>query len=194
VPNGGGLKGEDRGLVARASQGRSWAGGGQRGCAAPARRGASTSASARPGRRHQPQGQGTRSCQLIGQAQAGQSAPGCARRCGGRPRRRPGRKRKRACGFPQALRDYPQGDSNPCLLAENQSPAQANLLPPQGDTPSAPSACTPACTSEGETVQADALAVLAAALRRLSREDRARLAALLLGQQPGHPEGEWGTP
>jgi hypothetical protein len=45
------------------------------------------------------------------------------------------------------------------------------------------SVCTPVCTSQGETAPADPLGTLAAALMGLSPTDRARLAALLLGQQ-----------
>jgi hypothetical protein len=40
------------------------------------------------------------------------------------------------------------------------------------------------CTSEGKLDQADPLAALAAALLGLSPADRARLAAMLLGQLP----------
>jgi hypothetical protein len=43
--------------------------------------------------------------------------------------------------------------------------------------------CTTGCTSDDRTHQPDPLASLAATLLGLSPEDRARLAALLLGQQ-----------
>jgi hypothetical protein len=45
------------------------------------------------------------------------------------------------------------------------------------------SVCTPVCTSQEKPGEADPLADLAAALLGLSPTDRARLAALLLGQQ-----------
>jgi hypothetical protein len=60
-----------------------------------------------------------------------------------------------------------------------------NSAAQQGDTSSLESVCTPVCTSEGKPEQADPLATLAAALLGLSPADRARLAALLLGQHPG---------
>ena len=44
-------------------------------------------------------------------------------------------------------------------------------------------ACTAACTGEPETDHADPVAAIAAALLALSPTDRARLAALLVGQQ-----------
>jgi hypothetical protein len=47
------------------------------------------------------------------------------------------------------------------------------------------SACTPACTNEGKNEQTDPVNALAAALLSLSPADRARLAALLLGQAEG---------
>ena len=50
-------------------------------------------------------------------------------------------------------------------------------------------ACTTACTNEGKPEQPDPLAALAAALLGLSPADRARLAALLLGQPEGTTEG-----
>jgi hypothetical protein len=53
-----------------------------------------------------------------------------------------------------------------------------------------PSGCTSGCTSEVKSEQADPLAPLAAALLGLSAADRARLAAMLLGQQP---QGEAGS-
>jgi hypothetical protein len=45
--------------------------------------------------------------------------------------------------------------------------------------------CTAGCTSAAGTDNADPLAPLAAALLGLSPADRARLAAMLLGQQTG---------
>ena len=49
--------------------------------------------------------------------------------------------------------------------------------------------CTPVCTSTPKPEQDSPLDVLAATLLGLSPEDRARLAALLLGGQPGQAEG-----
>ena len=49
--------------------------------------------------------------------------------------------------------------------------------------------CTASCTSEPKPEQTDPLAPLAAALLGLSPADRARLAAMLLGQQTGQAEG-----
>jgi hypothetical protein len=57
-----------------------------------------------------------------------------------------------------------------------------------------PPVCTPVCTSEPKPEQADPLAPLAAALLGLSAADRARLAAMLLGQQTRHAEGTEGLP
>ena len=45
--------------------------------------------------------------------------------------------------------------------------------------------CTAGCTSEPKPEQTDPLAPLAAALLGLSAEERARLVAMLLGQQQG---------
>jgi hypothetical protein len=45
--------------------------------------------------------------------------------------------------------------------------------------------CTSGCTSEANADQGDPVATLAAALLGMTPADRARLAALLLGQQPG---------
>jgi hypothetical protein len=50
--------------------------------------------------------------------------------------------------------------------------------------------CTSVCTDEGRTEQADPLAALASALLGLSPTDRARLAAMLLGEQPERKAGE----
>jgi hypothetical protein len=58
----------------------------------------------------------------------------------------------------------------------------------KGVAPSGTDGCTTGCTSDGKTEQADPLGVLAAALLGLSPTDRARLAAMLLGQQPGPGE------
>jgi hypothetical protein len=57
-------------------------------------------------------------------------------------------------------------------------------LPHQDDTAIPPVACTSACTSEAKSHSSGSLDALAAALLSLSPEDRARLAALLLGQHP----------
>src|SRR5262249_16062155 len=53
-----------------------------------------------------------------------------------------------------------------------------------------PGVCTPVCTSDPKPEQPDPVAALAAALVGLSPSDRARLAALLVGQQPGQPEAK----
>jgi hypothetical protein len=66
-----------------------------------------------------------------------------------------------------------------------QEPTKPNSLQRKEDTSGPSSGCTIGCTSEGETGQADPLAVLAAALLGLSAEDRARLAAMLLAKQEG---------
>jgi hypothetical protein len=71
------------------------------------------------------------------------------------------------------------------LLNPIQGPAQPNPLPGKGDAPSPPSACTNACTGEAGNANAGTVESLAAALLALSPADRARLAALLLGQQAG---------
>jgi hypothetical protein len=60
----------------------------------------------------------------------------------------------------------------------------------KGLTASAADSCTTGCTSEGKPEQADPLAPLAAALLGLSLADRARLAAMLLGQQTGQGKGK----
>jgi len=52
-------------------------------------------------------------------------------------------------------------------------------------TSSPSSGCTSGCTSEAETANAGPVEALAAALLGLSPADRAKLAALLLGQTPG---------
>jgi len=54
-------------------------------------------------------------------------------------------------------------------------------------------ACTTACTSKGESGQADPVAALAAALLNLSPDDRARLAAMLVGKQTPQAEGVAGA-
>jgi hypothetical protein len=58
-------------------------------------------------------------------------------------------------------------------------------LAEKADTPGASDGCTNGCTGEGAPEHADPVAALAAALLGLSAEDRARLAALLAGQQGG---------
>ena len=50
--------------------------------------------------------------------------------------------------------------------------------------------CTTGCTSEAKTDHADPVTTLAAALLGMSSADRARLAALLVGQQPKRGEEE----
>jgi hypothetical protein len=59
----------------------------------------------------------------------------------------------------------------------------------KGLAESAPNACSAACTSNAETAPPLTVEALAAALLGLSLADRARLAALLLGQQAGQAEG-----
>jgi integrase len=59
----------------------------------------------------------------------------------------------------------------------------------KGLTASAAGGCTTGCTSEGKLEQDDPLAPLAAALLGLSPAGRARLAAMLLGQQTEQAEG-----
>jgi hypothetical protein len=58
-------------------------------------------------------------------------------------------------------------------------------LPPKEDTSSPSSGCTSGCTSNAETGPTLTVEALAAALLGLSSADRARLAAMLLGQQTG---------
>lgn len=52
-------------------------------------------------------------------------------------------------------------------------------------TKPSPDDCTAACTGEPDSVQPDPVAALAATLLGLSATDKARLAALLLGQSAG---------
>jgi hypothetical protein len=59
----------------------------------------------------------------------------------------------------------------------------------KGLAESAPNACTSAGTSNAETGTTLTVEALAAALLGLSPADRARLAAMLLGQQRGQAEG-----
>jgi hypothetical protein len=80
---------------------------------------------------------------------------------------------------------YAQGDSNPCLLAENQTDPQLNERPRKAVAERTAGRCTSGCTSEGESEHANPVATLAAALLALSPADRARLAALLNGQGKG---------
>ncbi len=82
-------------------------------------------------------------------------------------------------------------------LDSNQRPPEphsggdaSQLLPNQGDRESDPSVCTPVCTNQATDQQPDPVAALAAALMGLSPADRARLAALLVGQQTGQGEGK----
>jgi hypothetical protein len=53
------------------------------------------------------------------------------------------------------------------------------------DVAALPTVCTSVCTNGGEQDKTDPLAALAAALLSLSSADRARLAAVLLGQPEG---------
>ena len=69
------------------------------------------------------------------------------------------------------------------LLNPIQAQTQRNPLSDNGVTTPPTSACTPACTSEPGTAPADPLAPLAAVLLGLSEADRARLAAILLGNR-----------
>ncbi len=62
----------------------------------------------------------------------------------------------------------------------------------KGLAPTDSGACTAACTSKPETVQAGTVEALAAALQALSPADRARLAALLVGQPAEQAEGKGG--
>jgi hypothetical protein len=62
-----------------------------------------------------------------------------------------------------------------------QEPTPPKLLSEKADTPGPPPACTSTCTTEGKPDRADPVA----ALLGLSSEDKARLAALLLGQEAG---------
>jgi hypothetical protein len=66
----------------------------------------------------------------------------------------------------------------------SKSPPHASGNQPEL-TSSPADACTTACTSEEKPTQTPSLEALAAALLGLSPEDRAQLAAMLLGQQPG---------
>jgi len=63
-------------------------------------------------------------------------------------------------------------------------------LPPKGDASSPSSGCTSGCTSKAETPNVGTVEAIAASLLTLSPEDRARLAAMLLGKPPGQAEGE----
>jgi hypothetical protein len=56
------------------------------------------------------------------------------------------------------------------------------------------SCCTNGCTTAAKTEQADPVAMLATALLGLTPADRARLAALLVGRQPGQAEKAEGHP
>jgi hypothetical protein len=73
----------------------------------------------------------------------------------------------------------------PSLSSEGRQDASESG---KGLAESHPAVCTPVCTSEGKTDQADPLAALAAALLGLAPADRARLAALLVAA--GKPEGQ----
>jgi hypothetical protein len=77
--------------------------------------------------------------------------------------------------------EYPQGESNPCPLAENHPTAVVSGKPI--NTSDANSAgCTAGCTTSGEQPSnPGSLDALAAVLLGLSAADRARLASLLIG-------------
>jgi hypothetical protein len=64
-----------------------------------------------------------------------------------------------------------------------QEPMQPNPLPQKDDAASLPFGCTSGCTSEAEKANGGSVEALAAALLSLSPQDRARLAALLIGRQ-----------
>jgi hypothetical protein len=81
------------------------------------------------------------------------------------------------------ISDYPHGDSNPGLLAENQKEQQRNSLSHLTDTQSQSSGCTTGCTRNSEISNPLTLEDLAAMLVNLLPEDRARLAAMLLREQ-----------
>ena len=83
----------------------------------------------------------------------------------------------------RAALDYPHGDSNPGLLAENQKEQRPKPIPRQQVTQSISSSCTSGCTRNPEISNSLALEDLAAALVSLSAEDRAKLAAMLRGEQ-----------
>jgi hypothetical protein len=65
------------------------------------------------------------------------------------------------------------------LLNPIQELTQPNRLTQKADAPIQASACTAACTSDGETTNADVLAALAAKIAALSLTDRSRLDAML---------------
>jgi hypothetical protein len=70
-----------------------------------------------------------------------------------------------------------------------QEPTQPKALPYKEDAHSESSACTAACTSNQERTQTVDLEALAATLANLSPGDRAKLASLLLGQEPAPADG-----
>jgi hypothetical protein len=74
------------------------------------------------------------------------------------------------------------------LLNPIQESQHSNTLSGQEVTSSPADRCTSGCTSDAETNQTPTVEALAAALGKLSAADRARLAALLLGQQPEQGE------
>ena len=85
------------------------------------------------------------------------------------------------------------GDRTRDLLNAIQTPPPPNPLPHKGDASGPANACTTACTSKGENANAGTVEALAAALLGLSAADRARLAAMLVTQQPGQAEGKDGN-
>lgn len=81
--------------------------------------------------------------------------------------------------LPAVLRPRPLRDSNPALLAENQSEGQRKSLVHREDTEVVSAGCTGGCTRNQETGKPLPLEDLAAALVSLSAVDRAKLAAML---------------
>jgi hypothetical protein len=57
------------------------------------------------------------------------------------------------------------------------------VLKPQASVTFDASVCTPVCTNDAETATSGTVEALAAALQALSPAERARLAALLLGEK-----------
>jgi hypothetical protein len=82
-----------------------------------------------------------------------------------------------------AVEGYPQGDSNPCLLAENQGEQRPNPISPQPVKQSESSRCTTGCTKAQDTSNTLTVKALATALLALSPEERDRLAGMLVTAQ-----------
>ena len=80
-------------------------------------------------------------------------------------------------------------DSN---LRPPEPHSDSSLTDPQADqavTASPPGACTTACTNIPENVKLNTIDALADELLRLPKEDRAKLAAILLQQGDDGPKG-----